>query len=598
MISSSAQHPGMSYISVLARRLSRLTSSLRFTVAFVVFLATSQTDAFAQVCNSGLDTSATVIRDGSNRPVGAVITNNSTSCSHLVGVATYKVISDLPQDHIESQVIFDAREQILGPGETVNWTLQIPECAYQIDAFRGPLLQTFRGGARYSGRKFFAFLENMTNLCAPPTCEEAKVRDIVGRIIPAEGEDPSCGRLINYSSECVYPVGVASYSMFDIANLDTQVLFDANLAQLAPLSQVELCVDRPVCAYQLDVFEGALITQFSSVERYGSRLRDAGNYVSDGRPLCAPPTPTPTPSPTPTATATPTITPTPTPTTTPLPALECAATGPETNVACPVVGATVSANLSGVGSSTGSSFSYSWSTSCPGGSISSPDSLLTSISVPMTQLVGTSVSCSSTLTVRREADGATVSCPVPLQFSGCPTDCEGTINGGALVDRCGVCSGDGNSCILNCSGQQLRDRQILIDNLAAELRARVARIFRLSAKVERSNAERRARIRAVSDANAAYLTAWRTGWSLPSVVLTCTNAAVCSQSSLASKVDTYRTNVAKLLKLGDVGAKRLRARQSPRLRSEIRREFRRLVNVHKSAVESAAQLPAANFICP
>lgn len=79
--------------------------------------------------------------------------NTDTSCSHLVGLASYKRFQDSNINHqIDNQELYDWIEYILAPGETRTLTVTLPSCTYQVDAFCGPHIDSFYGGIRYGDR--------------------------------------------------------------------------------------------------------------------------------------------------------------------------------------------------------------------------------------------------------------------------------------------------------------------------------------------------------------------------------------------------------------------------------------------------------------
>ncbi len=95
----------------------------------------------------------------------------------------------------------------------------------------------------------------------------------------------------------------------------------------------------------------------------------------------------------------------------------------------------------------GDDLSYSWSTTCQGTLSPTTGKQTTfSTSAPAS---GSSLSCSIKLSV---SDGEySDSCYASVYVSACERDCKGVINGTATYDRCGVCGGDGTSC-LDCKG--------------------------------------------------------------------------------------------------------------------------------------------------
>ena len=121
----------------------------------------------------------------------------------------------------------------------------------------------------------------------------------------------------NHSTTCSYPIGLASYRMFD-ANQADDALYDYSLAIIPPNSSLTLTVNKPTCAYEAYAFYGNLIVSFSGGQSYGTRALDytsgnTGNYCTSS---CQP-SATPTVTLTPTVTRTPTRTRTATPTATP-----------------------------------------------------------------------------------------------------------------------------------------------------------------------------------------------------------------------------------------------------------------------------------------
>lgn len=127
----------------------------------------------------------------------------------------------------------------------------------------------------------------------------------------------SQGQIVNHSATCSYEVGLASYRAFD-SHIRNQELFDSATGTILPGQTLNLTVDIPDCAAQVDLFYGPLLLSLDG-QRYGERLLDS--HFTNSETFCEPGTPAPTRPATPTPTATsgtaPTNTPTATPTETP-----------------------------------------------------------------------------------------------------------------------------------------------------------------------------------------------------------------------------------------------------------------------------------------
>lgn len=80
--------------------------------------------------------------------VAATFRNPSETCSHLVGIASYRK----PNEIAEDQELFEFEQRTLYPGETATLSVSLPPCAAQSDAFCGEVIHTFRGGVLYGDR--------------------------------------------------------------------------------------------------------------------------------------------------------------------------------------------------------------------------------------------------------------------------------------------------------------------------------------------------------------------------------------------------------------------------------------------------------------
>jgi hypothetical protein len=78
---------------------------------------------------------------------GAEVTNTSEKCNYEVGLAAYKKFNE----NIDDQELFDATTTVAA-GSSTKLSVDVPECAYQIDLFYGDLLESLDGN-RYDDRK-------------------------------------------------------------------------------------------------------------------------------------------------------------------------------------------------------------------------------------------------------------------------------------------------------------------------------------------------------------------------------------------------------------------------------------------------------------
>lgn len=117
--------------------------------------------------------------------------------------------------------------------------------------------------------------------------------DLVGALLPETGY--STGRVTNNSTACAYDIGIASYLKYDNV-IDHQNIFDFNTTRILPGQTLDISVNLPPCATQVDLFHGAVLPSLNG-QRYGPRLlaaihiqaefceRDGGSSVQQPPPV-------------------------------------------------------------------------------------------------------------------------------------------------------------------------------------------------------------------------------------------------------------------------------------------------------------------------
>ncbi|MCB0033183.1 MAG: carboxypeptidase regulatory-like domain-containing protein, partial [Anaerolineales bacterium] len=110
-----------------------------------------------------------------------------------------------------------------------------------------------------------------------PSCTNPAA-DLVGQL----SSDGTTGLVTNQSTAlCTWEVGMASYEKYD-DDIDNQVLFDyVDGVAVAPGETVELSVELPECAVQVDLFHGPALLSLDG-QRYGSRLLRARHLPGSG----------------------------------------------------------------------------------------------------------------------------------------------------------------------------------------------------------------------------------------------------------------------------------------------------------------------------
>jgi hypothetical protein len=281
-------------------------------------------------------------------------------------------------------------------------------------------------------------------------------------------------------------------------------------------------------------------------------------------------TPTVTPvDPTATATVTATVTAVATstivqPTVTPIPTeissqAACNAGGPY-QLEC--VGNRVAAKLNGSGGGDGSTFS--WTSDCPNAVISDPASLSPSLSFDSFGSNKVPSACNATLQITSqvlipiaanrfygeeefvffeeeefvpefETRTVVATCSSPISVGACSFDCAGAFQGGAKVDRCGVCNGNGQSCI-NCKSVNIQSAQLALDSNAADFRSLVLQAAHFISRGKGVTRAQKSFSKVMKNkAQSLYTQAWvNTYAAIPGAVLDCGTSAFCVKISTSS----------------------------------------------------------------
>jgi cysteine-rich repeat protein len=112
---------------------------------------TDYDDAVVEIFTPGQLTCEQAITMGllfGSSSAGTAAITNSADQTFEVGYAVYKMIDDI----IENQILFNYSLANIGPNETVNFDISVPDCRYQTDLFCGPLVLQFNDSATYDGR--------------------------------------------------------------------------------------------------------------------------------------------------------------------------------------------------------------------------------------------------------------------------------------------------------------------------------------------------------------------------------------------------------------------------------------------------------------
>jgi hypothetical protein len=92
----------------------------------------------------------------------ALFENHSATCSYPIGLAVYKRLDS----SIDTQELYNYVLAVIPPGSALTLTVANPPCAFQVDAFWGPVLFSLNG-QRYGSRLLDDVSRTNSGYCTP-----------------------------------------------------------------------------------------------------------------------------------------------------------------------------------------------------------------------------------------------------------------------------------------------------------------------------------------------------------------------------------------------------------------------------------------------
>jgi len=130
---------------------------------------------------------------------------------------------------------------------------------------------------------------------------------------------------------------------------------------------------------------------------------------------------------------------------------------------------------------------------------------------------------------------------------GLDNDCDGEIDEGKLsqgpnVDACGICKGDGSTC-LTCDSVNITSLIQALDGGAKEQERVITKAVSMLRSFPRARKEAQFISSTLQGAHRAQLENWTLSWSLPQISTTCSNqSSVCTSTSNKTILEKYRSN--------------------------------------------------------
>lgn len=302
-----------------------------------------------------------------------------------------------------------------------------------------------------------------------------------------------------------------------------------------------------------------------------------------------------------------------------------ASAGAYQNLSC--TSATTSVNLDGSASNdpdntaaAGGSFTFKWTSDCPGASFNDATLSAPTLTFSSENSDSTPVSCNAFLEV---SDGfKSASCQAAVSVAPCLKDCNSVINGSATFDICGICQGNGTSCLdcagtafgtasldrcnvcngdgqscLNCAEADITDSQLMLDNNSAQQEKVIKQALRSYKRIAKGRKASTYARKTAEQADSLQQAAWTSIWSVPSVSTQCSNSAFCkSGTDYVNEILSFNENSLQLKLLAEDAIARLEKAQGGKTRKS-KKLLSQAEALHNENIATTTSLPAGSSEC-
>jgi hypothetical protein len=292
----------------------------------------------------------------------------------------------------------------------------------------------------------------------------------------------------------------------------------------------------------------------------------------------------------------------------------------------------------------GKTLTYKWSSSCSNITIDNATSATPIITLTGPGL-GEPAQCSVSLTVN---DGVkSSSCEAPVEVPACSSDCNNKPGGSAQVDICGVCGGDGTSCLgcdgvpnsgaaldkcgvcggnnscvgcdgvpnsgkvndacgvcggdgqtcVQCTESDIMQTLFAMDNNAKKQEANSLQILRRLSRQAKDQKTKQLAEQGRIEANKLNSLNWQLTWSLPQVIKTCPESSACSTSDNSITISSYNTNAASFRDLSQQALRELARVLGGSLRPDDKKLGVAADRLYNEAVATADTVPRFQSVC-
>lgn len=173
-------------------------------------------------------------------------------------------------------------------------------------------------------------------------------------------------------------------------------------------------------------------------------------------------------------------------------------------------------------------------------------------------------------------------------------DCEGVPFGTKILDRCEVCGGDGQSC-LECNSKDITELLASMDGGAKEFEKVIGKILNRIKKLK-GDAKTAAFVKTTkAKVHTLQVRNWILSWTIPRISTKCANLNFCIESSNSVFVEEYRTHENELNAIAVDALKRLAKAKATK--AEVARHTKAVQKVHGENIGRLSQVPETQSVC-
>jgi hypothetical protein len=174
--------------------------------------------------------------------------------------------------------------------------------------------------------------------------------------------------------------------------------------------------------------------------------------------------------------------------------------------------------------------------------------------------------------------------------------CDGVPNSGKVNDACGVCGGDGQTCV-QCTESDIMQTLFAMDSNAKKQEANALQILRRLSRQAKDQKTKQLAEQGKIEASKLNSVNWQLTWSLPQVIKTCPESSACSTSDNSITISSYNTNAASFRDLSQQALRELARVLGGSLRPDDKKLGVSADRLYNEAVATADTVPRFQSVC-